>query len=451
MILNQPTALNLTALRLTNSVPFLALLASLNLFLIHNGFSYLSASNDIGIFFAVYFLISIISGKLIEYISPKQFYLCTNLLQSFALILMGLDQDLLLLSLALFLSSMAIQQVMVVNMMNQLTNHDHFARRRLMMWAYAATNLAGLLSTVLAFILFHYQLPQVLYLIAALFPILSNRLYRAITREDETHSTKQRFGYPVLIGAVLLLTLVLFYLFHHHDLADVVLIALFASGIAYFLYLGLRSAELTLKPFRLLLFLFYYATACLFFSLLYLNITLLYDFIPKVTHVQYAQVFTLFDPLTALLFFPLVRLLVRFLRHTPLADYITLLLFAVALLLALLATLLMSHLYQTTMNDRIVVLIFYVMLLTFGEIFISPEGFSLAGRLLSSDLTFYGVALWRTSIGISFLLATLWMDHLLHGPMIREAMAFYRHAADTLIGFIVMFMLVTVMLEHRLR
>lgn len=358
---------------------------------------------------------------------------------SLLLLAISNQHSLIFLSLSLYLSGLSIEQVVILSEVNKLTKERDYTRRYLMLLLYAAVNLGAIFAFITSFIFHHYNISYITFLTASLFPIISNYIYaKHIKPKIETQNISIFNNSLPLYLSILASVIVFFFLFENPSLSRSLLLSLLIIGFVIFLTISLRKNLFQKTKTEHLLFIIYYCSSVIYFSIFYLNNTLLYDLIPRETQIINPQIITLLDPITAISFFVLVGITIKKIKQSKLRYYVTPIFFTLSFIIMQVALHLISIVFLAYQNKTIFFL-FYVVLLTVGEVIIAPEGLSLVGRLLPAEIQTYAVALWRTFIGLAFLLSTLFTDKVLKGNLIGNSSHFFSRLSLILVFYIVVF------------
>ena len=283
-----------------------------------------------------------------------------------------------------------------------------------------------------------------------IFPIVSNIIYSRYLHNklpnthlnhSATHSTLILL--LLIVGSTVVFTIFFFF----PVIARSFLLGLLVIGFLYFF------AKLQQHPgyrIKTVLFVLYFLSCVFYFSIFFLNATLFYDLIPVVTPIHNPQILVLIDPLTAVLLFSFVGLILAKLKHGKLQPYVTPIFFCSGFVILFIA----MHLIQQVLSsghDNIYIFLIYLSFMTIGEVVIGPEGYSLAGRLLPPALNNYAVGLWRTFIGASFLLSTFYTDRILPGDLVQNTIHFYSKITYLLPAFLVVFLVLSVWGENKIK
>lgn len=441
----------LILLRGINMVPFAIFLSSLNLLLTHHGFSPKLAADETGIFFAMYALASIIGGYLItKLINGQQAYNLANIVQTLAMLLLAIANSphFILIALSFYSAGLATQHTLTLKAINITTSDDYY-RRRAMLYAYVAMNTAAILAFATSFVFFDTAHRHLLFLLGSAFPLLSNWLYNRLARSEPAihHLDRTAKNSVWTLGLLILISAACcFALLYFENSARIILLILLLVGIGIFCVKLKYTHHFAFKSSKGLLFLIYFIACTGYFSIFNLNTTLLYDLIPLQTSVQSPQLMMLADPIIAVLTFVFAIGVVKSLKGTKLASLTTPILFIIAFILLLTATKTISSVFTHT-HHTIELFVLYIALLTLGEVFISPEGFSLTGKLVAPAMMTYTIGLWRAFLGAAFLLSTVFTDHILRGHINANAQGFYHGLFFWVIALLILFALMTCSLE----
>ena len=446
------TILTVVILRGINSLPILLLIASLNQLLVHNGFSLVSAANLTGTILALSYCLSLLAGYLAKnFINIDSFYMSTNYIKAFFLYSLSLihSHELTLLLLAGFISGLDIQKIAVTNIMNDISNGDDYLRRKIMVMSYAAINFSGIAAYLISFIFFHLHKENYMYFIAALSCLISTFIYNKIKYLSKTvhlPRLKIKYQFNVLILISISLIAIFYISLHYNNIIRIIMILALVFSVIYFIFLCSRSSVAQSNSCTIL-YLLYFLMSVIYFSVFMLKSTLLFDFIPTVTYIKNSQLLMLSDPITAIFIFIPIIYLIKKLKLLGFKAYITPILFSVSFAIMYIALLLMNTKMSMHMSPNLFVI--YLSLLTLGEAFISPEGVSLAGRLLKPELQIYGIGLWSSFISASYLLSTYLADCVLDNNIEKNLYDFYWILSYIWPVLLILFLIVSIILERK--
>ena len=388
-------------------------LAVLNVLLVKIGFDFKTAAEITGVFFCISFFISIVSGYLVDQIiARKDFYMITNYCRIISLIMLfaSSNKAIVLIALAIYSADFSIQQVLIIGLVNDITKRDNHLRRIGMLWAYGASNFGAVLAFIASFVFLSLHNLRYLFLALIFIPIVSNVIYSRYlhnklpdSNDDKPLPHSKLILLLLIIGATILFTVLFFF----PIIARALLLGLLVLGFIYFF---IKLQQYPGYRVKVLLFMLYFISCILYFSIFFFNATLFYDLIPRVTSIQNPQILVLIDPITAVLLFSFVGVLLKSLKHSKLRHYVTPIFFFSGFIILLIAIQFMRQMLSSA-HYHIYIFILYLSFLTIGEIVMSPEGYTLAGRLLPQALNNYAVGLWRTFYRSGFfLLSTFYTD-----------------------------------------
>lgn len=420
----------LVLLKSLDSIELFLLFSSLNFLLIKSGFSLENSAELTALFLCIKFMLPIISGYIANRFIPIElFYLGANFFNILIyLAIFFINKPISYIALGLLCATLRIQPVTVTNLINELTINHNFLRRKIMIFNYAATNIAALIAFFLSFWLFHIGKIKYIFLLITLTPIVSNLIFSFISytieKEDFQTALTNAKGYVSIVTLFIFSGISFIYLFHHKlELKDAI-IFIIAIGIAYFLYIMSKDKSLLKTELRAILYLFYYLISIMFFSIMMLDPTVILDLAQKTIHIQNPQLLLLTEPISAILLFWIAYLLLKFFKKSKHHFYVTSLLFFISILLAYGGMQLLGNAHSSKLTHPIY-FITYLTIITLGETFISPEGFSLAGRLLPKSVQVYAIGLWSTSIGLGYIGSGYLANYMLkQGIIVRTQRTF---------------------------
>lgn len=399
--MNQRLWLILT-LRAVNAIEVFILLGSLNFFLIQSGYSLVLSAEFFAAFLGLNYVLPVISSYLANKALPlNAFYIISNWLLLFIYaIIFFTGTHLSGVTLALLAAPLSIQGIATTQLINIETKGDDFLRRRAMIWSYGLANLSSLTCLFLSYIFFKFNLQSFIFLLLIPTPLLSNFIYLKVMPKDGKPILSAR-NWIVMLGISTIAFIVFDILFEYLELFHLLFFMMILLSFGYFI---IRSIKMNFdkKTIKISLYMMYYFLSVGFFSIMFLNYTMMLDFAKQITYLPHPQFFLTAEPIAVLFFFMLVSRLVQSFRKSKIAPFVTPLLFSFSFTILILAILGISFFQHFGLNP-IIVLLVYMVMLALGECFISGEGFTLAGRLLPVNMQLFGVGLWNTFIGVSYL------------------------------------------------
>ncbi|MFZ9035797.1 MAG: hypothetical protein ACO2ZM_06745 [Francisellaceae bacterium] len=413
---------SIVLLKAINSITFFLLLASLNLLLLENGQTMVQAAQITTLFLSVTYILPLISGYLANknIVPIKAFYLYSNFFASITMLLVfltGMLSDPTLL--ALLCAPLQIQNIAITDLVNKITVNKDFLRRKIMLYNYGAVNFISIIAFATSFFLFKANHSHYLFLFLALAPLLNNLLYSRITKVISNNTKKDKTALLKFIILTAISFLVFWNLFQWHLFFRNLLLFSTLIGILYFVYLLIKQKN-NIIMLKGILYLCYFSISVLFFSIMFLKPTVIFDLVKVVANIDNPQLVLAIEPICAVLFIGFINLLLRYLKSRKNNFYVTPLLFFMALSLLYLAVLLFTH-SGLTIYNHVIFFVIYIAILTLGESLISPEGFTLAGRLLPKSMQVYSIGLWTTFVTLGYLFSGMLSDYILKGDIVQNS------------------------------
>jgi len=420
---------NLTILffaRLCSSMGFSIIFSSLALYLHHYlHFSEQFASDVTGLTLALNYVFPLLGGFIgNRFIDFKKLYVIGMLMQAVGYVILGLGvKAYLVFGLASIIFASMVSSLGIIVFVNAVSTVDESLRRPAMLWNYAGMNLGFLIGFFISGYFGLRGMYGVLFLLVAVFPVIASSLvgffFNQSTTDDVVDNRMAFYILPfIYFSVVSLIGLSIKYIAISRFLLMMASLLIVISIIvaAYFKRAANRK--------KVILFVVFLLVSIFFWSVYMLTPTALMQIIKDnvdlhVFHLTLApQWLDLVESIIIVIFTPLLAKVLKQFSARYKKEVRSYLLFVIGLCCLLLGLMVFSNNMLTTHHlvNKIPVLVVlaYLSLLSFGEVFIGPEGYTLPDKLMPAGLKKLATGAWVSTLGVASLISSVLDDQVVN-------------------------------------
>jgi POT family proton-dependent oligopeptide transporter len=396
--------------RLLATLGYSTLFSTLALYLHYKGMSQLNAAQYVSGFIALNYIMPFIGGVITgKLISNKWLYIIGMLMTSMGFLMLSLGASTVIpLAIAMILMSGLVKSVTINVILANLTRNDESFGRRAFLYNYCGMNIGFFLGYLISgFFTLHSDFSH-LFMVAFLFPLLSIVLVLFLV-ENNNDKKNTLPGTVCFLGLMVFLIILFDILFQHLELLHYLLVLFSAGGILTLLHVVFSEQENAIRK-KLWVLIGFMIISVVYWTVSLLTPVALMFFIKS--HVRLSigklhlapQWLNGINPIILMCFTPIVAYIAKKLKDTNKRYISTDLIFSIAMFFVAGAGLLMYFEldYAHNLNVKISAIsaIVYFTFISFGELFIGPEGFRLPGSLAPPRLLGLMSGAWLATLGI---------------------------------------------------
>jgi proton-dependent oligopeptide transporter, POT family len=395
------------------------------------------------VFLALNFGLPLIGGWLgNNYINFKKLFSYGLLTQSVGYFTIALSHDLFFIDMALsfvLMGGMVLSICVVEFISNSIEEHKEY-HRIAMLLNYGSMNVGFIVGSVLAGVFALHHLYHVLFIILAVFPILSAGIVRKYVVYTSTPITSIKHQTSLLLLVLAFLSTIIQLVFHYTGSSHTILLTLAGLGMVISLSYGFIKSGKGHKKTNLV-FLFYLLIFIVFWAVFMLTpITLMY-FIRDAVDLNWHQIHIQpqwldIDPIILIIGTPLLAYATSRLKSKLKLSLPTYFYFTLGMLLVSAASYYISvELRGISGHEKlpIIVILIYISLLALGELFIAPEGYTLPGRMAAKHVRGLFTGIWVASISMGSLFSAAIANHYLSASRVFNIQQYYALFHNTFI------------------